>query len=161
MTKAANGRSLLAVDLGLHTGLALYGPDGRLRRYFSRHFASRPSLRRGAATLLSEFDSVSHLVLEGGGDLAVVWEREAKHRRIELIPIAAEAWREILLLPRERRGNQAKRTALTLARSVIDWSGAPRPTSLRHDTAEAILIGLWGVMEVGWLDELPADLRRE
>ena len=31
--------------------------------------------------------------------------------------------------------------------------GAAHPTSLRHDAAEAILIGLWGVLEVGWLDE--------
>jgi hypothetical protein len=31
---------------------------------------------------------------------------------------------------------------------------------LRHDTAEAILIGLWGVLEVGWLERLPDDLRR-
>jgi LexA DNA binding domain len=31
--------------------------------------------------------------------------------------------------------------------------GAAHPTSLRHDAAEAMLIGLWSVLEVGWLDE--------
>ena len=54
--------------------------------------------------------------------------------------------------------------ALTLmgrdaARRIIEWSGAPRPTSLRHDAAEAVLIGFWGVLEVGWLDAVPPELR--
>ena len=44
------------------------------------------------------------------------------------------------------------------ARAVIEWSGAKRPTSLRHDAAEAILIGLWGALELGWLAELPQEL---
>jgi hypothetical protein len=42
---------------------------------------------------------------------------------------------------------------------VIEWSGITRPTSLRHDAAEAILIGLWGVLEAGWLPALPPELR--
>ena len=45
-----------------------------------------------------------------------------------------------------------------MARRVIDWSGAPKPTSLRHDTSEAILIGLWAVLDAGWLDDLPRDI---
>jgi hypothetical protein len=48
-----------------------------------------------------------------------------------------------------------------LARRVIAWSEARRPTSLRHDAAEAILTGLWGVLEVGWLDSLPEELGRQ
>jgi hypothetical protein len=43
---------------------------------------------------------------------------------------------------------------------VIDWSGAARPTSLRHDAAEAVLVGLWGVIDAGWLEGPPPDLRR-
>ena len=66
-----------------------------------------------------------------------------------------------MLLPRERYDRmRLKEKAEALARTVIDWSDAPRPTSLRHDAAEAILIGLWGVLEVGWLEELPGALRR-
>ncbi|MFP2934398.1 hypothetical protein ACLESO_56645, partial [Pyxidicoccus sp. 3LG] len=38
--------------------------------------------------------------------------------------------------------------------------GAAKPTSLRHDAAEAVLLGLWGVLEVGWLDRVPVELRR-
>jgi hypothetical protein len=60
----------------------------------------------------------------------------------------------------QENGTDAKKHAGDLARSVIAWSGAKKPTSLRHDAAEAILIGLWGVLHVGWLQELPKELQR-
>ena len=47
-----------------------------------------------------------------------------------------------------------------MARKVIEWSAAPRPTALRHDTAEAIMIGLWGVLQLGWLAKLPRELHQ-
>ena len=63
-----------------------------------------------------------------------------------------------LLLPRKQLNRKvAKDEADILARKMIAWSGLKRPTSLRHDAAEAILIGLWGVLELGWLDENPMD----
>ncbi len=98
---------LLAVDLGVKTGLALYGQDGRLLWYRSQNFGTAERLRR-----------------------------------------------------EQRSGVQAKESATDLARRVIIWSGARRPTSLRDDAAEAILIGLWGTLEVGWLGHLPAAVRR-
>lgn len=148
--------ALLAVDLGLRTGLALYGPDGRLAWYRSQHFGTRSALRRGAHGLLDACPEVSHLVLEGGGPIAEIWVREAGRRGLSLRQIAAEDWRGRFLDPRDQRGrDRSKLTADTLARRVIDWSGAPRPTSLRHDAAEAILIGLWGVIEAGWLERVP------
>jgi len=33
-----------------------------------------------------------------------------------------------------------------------------RPTSLRHDAAEAVLIGLWGVVAVGLLPGYPSGI---
>ena len=153
--------SLLAVDLGLKTGLALYGQDGRLRWYRSRNFGTTVRLRRGVQSLFGELSGLAEVVLEGGGPLAEVWAREAQRRGVSVRRISAEDWRRELLYPREQRnGPQAKHHAIELARRVIEWSGAPRPTSLRHDTAEAILIGLWGVLNVGWLGALPNELRR-
>lgn len=152
--------SLLAVDLGLKTGLVLYGRDGRLRWYRSRNFGSADRLRRAVHGLLAELPELSWLVLEGGGPLADIWEREALRREISVMRISAEDWRRVLLYPRQQRnGPQAKRYAGRLARRVIEWSAAPRPTSLRHDAAEAILIGLWGVLAVGWLKELPEEIK--
>jgi hypothetical protein len=102
---------------------------------------------------------VSHLIVEGGGTLAAPWGEEAERRGIDVQWVSAETWRKAFLYPREQRtGEIAKRTADDLARRVIEWSGARRPTSLRHDAAEAVLIGLWGVLQLGWLPELPANL---
>ena len=148
--------NLLAVDLGLRTGMALYGPDARLRWYRSQRFANRASLRRGVYGLLDTEPDVAHLVLEGGGPIADIWVREAERREITVHRIAAEKWRGKFFLPKDQRGrDRSKLTADGLARQVIEWSGSPRPTSLRHDAAEAILIGLWGVLEVGWLERVP------
>lgn len=155
-------RTLLAVDLGVRTGLALYGDDGRLRWYRSRNYGSAARLRRGAHGLLAELlPALAAVVIEGGGALAELWEREAGRHALELRRIGAEVWRQRFLYPREQRtGEQAKERADELARRVIEWSDAPRATSLRHDAAEAIMIGLWGVLELGWLAAIPGPLRR-
>ncbi len=154
-------QSLLAVDLGLRTGLALYGEDGRLIWYRSQHFGSTARFRRGVHGLLNKIEGIAALVLEGGGNLAEVWEAEATDRGILVYRVSAETWRREFLYPREQRsGPQAKRNAGLFACRVIRWSEAPLPTSLRHDTAEAILIGLWGVLHLGWLAGLPEPLRR-
>ena len=62
--------SLLAVDVGLKTGTALYGKNGKLRWYRSKNYGSAPNLKRGANALLNEIPDLSYLVLEGGGQLA-------------------------------------------------------------------------------------------
>jgi hypothetical protein len=153
--------SLLAVDLGLRTGLALYGDDGRLRWVRSSNTGSRARLKKAAAALLREPGDVAWLVLEGGGELAEVWRKEAERMGVGVHVISAEVWRRDLLLAREQRsGEVAKQKADRLARAVIEWSGVRGLTSLRHDAAEAVLVGLWGVRRVGWLDELPPDLAR-
>ena len=153
--------SLLAVDLGLRTGLALYGQDGRLAWYRSQHYGSRASLRRGVHGLLDAEPDLAHLVLEGGGPIGEIWVREAGRRGIPVRRIAADDWRGRFLDPKDRRGrDRSKLSADQLARRVIGWSGLARPTSLRHDAAEAILIGLWGVLEVGWLEKVPDGILR-
>jgi hypothetical protein len=153
--------ALLAVDLGLRTGLALYGPHGRLLWYRSQNFGTAARLKRGAHGILAALPELRWVVLEGGGNLAEIWKREGERRGLAVLQIGAERWRERLLLAREQRtGAQAKLRADDLARRVIEWSAAPRPTSLRHDAAEAVVIGLWGALETGLLPELPPELRR-
>ncbi len=152
---------LLAVDVGLRTGLALYGADGRLQWYRSHHFPRVGSLKRHAYGLLNELMPLSWLVLEGGGPAADVWIRDAQRRGVDVLQTQAQTWRAVLLYTREQRsGELAKARAIELARRIIDWSGAPRPTSLRHDTAEAICVGLWGVLQVGLLEAMPSELGR-
>jgi hypothetical protein len=153
--------NLLAIDLGLRTGLAIYRSDGRLASYRSHNFGAPARLRKGAPTVLAEIPDLEIVVIEGGGALAEIWEKAIMRRGLRLIQIDAETWRERLLYAREQRsGLQAKQHADDLARRVIEWSAAPRPTALRHDAAEAILIGLWAVLEVGWLERVPPEVRR-
>jgi hypothetical protein len=145
----------------VRTGLALYGEDGRLRWYRSQNFGAAARLKRAIPALLREPGDLARLLLEGGGPLAQLWRAEAERRDVVVTQVSAEDWRSVFLLPREQRSAaDAKRVAARLARVVIAWSGAPRPTSLRHDAAEAILVGLWGVLSAGWLRRLPPELLR-
>lgn len=149
------------MDLGVRTGLAVYGDDGRLRWYRSQNFGSAARLRRAVPGLLAAEPDLARVVLEGGGPLERIWRAETEARALATQQVSAEEWRALFLLPREQRsGVVAKRTADGLARAVIEWSGARRPTSLRHDAAEAILVGLWGVLSAGWLRALPAAILR-
>lgn len=151
---------LLAIDLGLRAGLAWYSGDGRLASYRSTHFASTAVLKRGIEAVLAEAEQLSFLVVEGDRRHAELWAKRAEKRGARILLVAPEVWRARLLLPRESRsGRDAKDAATVLARQVIEWSGARRPTSLNDDAAEAILLGLYGVLAVGWLDAPPALAR--
>lgn len=131
-------------------GLAWYDGAGKLLAYRSQHVPNRSVLRRAAYGLLRE-RPLSHVILEGGGALEMLWANEAKKAGARVRTIQAGTWRRDLLLPRQRRsGKTAKAEADTLAREIIEVGSAPRPTSLRHDAAEAILIGLWAVQSMGW-----------
>ena len=74
--------SLLAVDVGVRTGLAVFRDDGRLIWYRSRNFGAAARLKRAIPALLHEAFDPTYVVLEGGGPLAEHWattaERHAK-----------------------------------------------------------------------------------
>jgi hypothetical protein len=138
--------TLLAIDCGLKTGLALFDFSGALLWYRSQNFGSRDRLKRAAWQILKENKTVTHLVVEGGGIYADIWVKEAKKRKLIVTRVQAERWRKDLLLPRQQRsGKQAKQVADELAREIIERSGARKPTSLRHDAADAILVGWWAL----------------
>ncbi len=148
-------QTLLGIDLGIKTGLALYQDNGSLVWYRSQNFGNRTRLKKAVYQIFNQIPNLSILVVEGGGELATIWQREALRRHLELYLISADQWRQLILLPREQRcGVQAKKKAIDAAIKVIIWSEIRRPTSLRHDAAEAILIGLWGVWKVGWLESI-------
>ena len=113
-------------------------------------------LKRAVPQVLKEIPSLQYLIMEGDQHLGNVWSKLAVKHGARVRFVAPEVWRAQLLHPREQRsGEQAKESADVLARKVIEWAGAKRPTSLTDDAAEAILIGLWGVMHVGWLKVPP------
>lgn len=158
----ASNRTLLAVDLGLRAGFALYRGDGRLVSYRSQNFGARSRLRRAIPGILArQAPALAAVALEGPRPLAELWRAEARRRQLQTLHLSAETWRERLLLARQQRGgSMAKRSAVELAPRIIAWSGAPLPTGpLRHDAAEAVLVGLWAVLELGWLEALPPGLK--
>jgi len=149
---------LLAVDVGLHTGLALFDEEAQLLWYRSHHLSTPQKLKKIIAKLLRDTPHPTHIYLEGGGPLADLWIRDAERLSIKIRQIQAEEWRQKLLYPRQHlSGPQAKREAGDLARLAITQLGGKKATQLRHDTAEAVLIGLFGLLELGWLESWPIN----
>jgi hypothetical protein len=146
---------LLAIDLGVKTGLAMYSSDGRLLWYRSHNYGNKARLKKAIPNILGEED-LRYLVIEGGGPLLKIWTQEAERKNIEIIRTMADEWRQDILLAREqRKGTDAKHNAIQYAHQVIDCLASHRATSLTDDAAEAILIGLWGMLKVGWTRRLP------
>jgi len=151
---------LLAVDLGVKTGFALYGSDSRLLWFRSQNFGNVARLRKAIPGLLSHDDELRFLVIEGGGPLLKIWTREAIRKNIDIINIMAQTWRRDIMLQREQKRSKAtKINAVAYARRVIDSLAVNRATSLNDDAAEAILIGLWGMMKVGWVRDIDDILK--
>ncbi|HKI51257.1 MAG TPA: hypothetical protein VJ995_04235 [Geothermobacteraceae bacterium] len=145
--------TLLAVDLGLRSGLAIYRRDGRLLWYRSTNFGSVRRLKSALAGILDPIENLKFVILEGGGQLAEIWQRECTRRALSCQTIAAESWRQRLLVPRQYQdAKQAKQHAGELARAVIDCLALKQPTSLRHDASEAVLVGLYALIEANWQD---------
>lgn len=152
----AGPERLLAVDLGLKAGLAAFDGDGQLCWARSTRFGTMARLKRALPRLVTP--SLDVVVVEGDRQLAVHWGRLADKRGVQLLRVSPEQWRKRLLVPRQRRtGQDAKATAEELAWRLFDTDGATRPPTLRHDAAEAAMIGLWATLELGWR-EPPAFL---
>ena len=151
--------ALLAVDLGLRTGLAHFDRRGRLLRFASRHFGGRDALRRGAPSLLAELEALEWLVYEGDARLARAWCRPAEARGIQCLRVEPDTWRQALLLPRQRtESSLLKREAMVLAERIVADAPARAAMPPGPDAAEAILIGLWACRQLGWPDAAGVDV---
>jgi hypothetical protein len=147
---------LFSIDSGVRTGLALFNDNARLIWYRSHNYGSRQRLKQDVSNILGDLPGPGYLILEGGGDMAAIWEKEAARKNIGFIQIYAEEWRKDFFDKKEmRNARQAKSTAIDMAQKAIKWSGGKKPTSLTHDVAEAILIGVWGLYHLGWIAKLP------
>ncbi len=139
--------SLLAVDVGIRTGFAVFEATGKLIRFGSHNYGSVTRLRQAVWRHLAEIENLKYLVLEGGGRLATIWQQVAEKQEVHVLQLYAETWRKDLLYPREQRnGKMAKSNADDAARKIIRESKLPLPSSLRHDAAEAILVGKWAIL---------------
>ncbi|MGE0493192.1 MAG: hypothetical protein AB7S38_28540 [Vulcanimicrobiota bacterium] len=139
----------MGIDLGVKTGLAFYARDGRLLAVLSRNLGHRGRLRQAARGLLAPFDRLEWIVAEGDPNLAKAWFSARPQAANRLL--SAEIWRPAFFIPRQRSsGARAKSEAEKLARDVMRDAGLPVPARLTDDAAEAVLIGLWAVTDLGW-----------
>jgi len=143
---------MLSVDLGVKTGLALYSSEPRLIWYRSQNYGNKSRLKSDIYNILNHNPGIRHLIVEGGGDLAKLWLSEANKRNITCRQIYAEDWRKDLFNQYQvKDGLKAKQSALKAVNDIIRKMHGPKPTSMVHDAAEAILIGYWGIGKLGWV----------
>lgn len=137
--------SILAIDLGLRTGLACFDEGGTLLWFRSQNMGNISRLKRAVPNVLDECPSLTRVVVEGDRRLGEIWAKLAEKRGAVVEHVTPEVWRAALILPRDRRsGVDAKESALKLAREIIDDNDVKKPrTPLVDDVAEAICIGAW------------------
>lgn len=155
--------SLLAVDLGLRTGLCLFDNAGKLLRYEDRQFASACDLEQGAASILLKWEAeagsrISHVAIEGSDpDLLSAWSNAASDRRI--LHVHPEHWRHDLLTPQECDSwRSSKEASRVVARSIIERFGTDELDRVDYttDCAEALVLGVHVAQRLGWIRrELP------
>lgn len=151
---------LLAVDLGIRTGLAMYGSDGKLYWFRSQNFGSASRLRKAIPWLLNQEEDLTAVIIEGGGPLLKIWDAELNKRNLDVIRIMADHWRHEILYQREQRNkSDAKANAIFYASKVIDKLAVHGATSLDDNAAEAILIGLYGMQKLNWITSVGHLLR--
>jgi hypothetical protein len=140
---------LLAIDLGLKTAWSLWNTEGYLCRFESRNFPNKTKLKSGAPTIIRSLPPVEVVIAEGDARLAKVWFGFDKSWETQLVQ--AQQWRRDILFSRDmRRGSVAKEKAVELASRIVKHDGCGRAAGLNHDTAEAILLGYWAVLQRGW-----------
>ena len=155
---------LLAVDAGLHCGYAMFDLlSATLLWYRSHNYGQQARLRRGVATLVGQEMPIAVIVVEGGGAVAEPWLKVADFHRIPLIQIHAHQWRADILHAREQRsGADAKRATQQYAQiSMGNAKVAYHYNQVRHDAAEAILIGEWAMQFNEMVHQLRSSNQRE
>lgn len=146
-------QTLLAVDLGVRTGFALYNNKGEILRYHSRNFGSAQRLKNAIFQILQSSGNLKFLYLEGGGKLEKYWLKAAEKRGVETIQLHADEWRRMLYpdAKQDARTKQSKQLAAKKAGELLRSQSLPVPTIWNDDVAEALLIGWYGCIRQGWL----------
>jgi hypothetical protein len=181
-TESTNTKQLLvAVDLGLRTGLALYSEEGRLLEYQNAIYGSAEELRVGCLALLAEWEAkyqqavdeddevisyrISHVALEGADvALKALW-RDMIHDHLNdahILLVKPEEWRADLLLSKEKAsGEAAKEASRLIARQLVaDYGGRLHKGKFPTDVAEAVLLGYHVSRRLGWLVRKEPSVRR-
>lgn len=146
---------LLAVDLGVKTGFSVFNSEGQLVWYQSRNFGNRKRLKDSIPELISRFDPLTYLYLEGGGQMGEIWIKSTQYSGLEVVMFHAEEWRKDLFYQREiTNTRELKIRARQYSEKVIKAIGTQKFLKPDADAAEAILIGLWAAWKLGWIRDV-------
>jgi Calcineurin-like phosphoesterase len=180
---------LLAVDMGLKSGLSLFNSKGKLLRYEQFQF-DRDQLPETAKRLVAEWEAavnvnnsndndnasgthqnnsrLTHIAVEGvNGYMLQAWAEAAPSTPTMpccvLLKVSPEEWRAELLNKKERQngGQDAKAAARLIARQVVDDYGVmgTHQGKFKTDVAEAVCLGLYASRRLGWIQQEPAVRR--
>jgi predicted phosphodiesterase len=152
-------RRLLAVDLGLRTGAALFDEDGKLLRLDSCRFVDPEGLEQGLEDLIIK-SCVTHVVIEGEDrKLYNIWKNaiEKLPGDVKMARVVADDWRHDFLLKKEQKfAHKAKEAASLIAKQFL--AGTDYETvKLSVDAHEAVLIGHYSLRVLGWADLPPVQ----
>ena len=177
-----NREMLMAVDLGLRSGISLFNNHGELVRYEQFHFSDELDLEDSAGRLLEQWEHdvnkdtsnenealkpwrVTHIAIEGADPgMRNAWSRVAQTREQELslLCISPEEWRAHLLTKKEKAsGSSAKEAARLIARQVVADFGSMEvhKGKFKTDVAESVVMGVYVARKLGWVKREPAVRR--
>jgi hypothetical protein len=173
-------RMLLAIDLGLRTGVSLFDESGVLLRFEGLHFDSTEVLEDAARDLLTRWEldanehlvnvveevgsresgcqhKITHVAIEGEDPPLLQAWRNALADKYRLLCVKPEAWRADLLTAVERQsGESSKAASRVLAGHVIASNNSPvlhqkfDREEFQTDVAESILLGVHVLRRLGW-----------
>ena len=163
---------LMAVDLGLKSGVSLFNSNGNLIRY-EQFLFDRQNLqdefeniiRKWEAEVVSDDTSdswkITHIAIEGGDTgLLNTWADAAPNHSI--LRVSPEEWRAELLLKKENNsGSAAKEASRLIARQIVaDFGTMENHTGkFPTDVAESVCLGMYVARRLGWIDREPVVRR--
>ncbi len=131
----------------------MFNSNADLLWYKSQNFGNKARLRKAIPWILKQEDEIDYIVIEGGGPLRKLWDTQLEKRNINIMHIMAEDWRRELLFNREqRKGKKAKKFAIQFAENFLMKIGSKKTSELNVNAAEAILIGIWAMKKLGWIN---------
>ena len=156
--QSALAQSLLAVDLGLRTGIAIFNSSGNLIDYSYYHFKSFQFLENDLieffGNISANHSTLSHFALEGDKILQDIWKTAISNYfgdSVSIIAVLPIEWRSRMLIPRESTSSRAAKTASREISRQIIWKSGLTNTNISRpmntDTSEAILMGYYVVID--------------
>ena len=141
--------NLLAIDLGVKTGLACWDVEQRKLLWCRSHnYGSKKQVAKAAPGVLLSAGDAGILVLEGGGDIALIWKQAGNRWGWDTRILHAEEWRKNLFYESEwQYTSDLKNLAINYAHKAALWGGMKVAGRLNHNAAEALLAGLWVLLE--------------